>query len=116
MYVGYASYGTIFVEMRPYFEFTKEFPKNTKENIYSGDFCSHFSPEGIINLIASPDCCTSIAVSIDTHIGRPQCHIAMQLYGHIAKIWLAIWPYRNMAFIVAYMGVYGEGNKNAAIR
>ena len=47
---------------------TKEFPKNTKENMPYDRFCSHFIQEGQMNLILSPDCCIFIAVSNDTHI------------------------------------------------
>ena len=34
---------------------TKEFQKNTKENMPTNTFCSHSSQEGLINSISSPD-------------------------------------------------------------
>ena len=54
----------------PFFAFTKEIPKNTKENIGSDHIRSHFSKEGLIALIPSPDCRIFTAFSIDTHIGH----------------------------------------------
>jgi hypothetical protein len=50
---------------------TKEFQKNTKENMWLETFCSHFSQDGAINLIPSPICYIFIALSIDTHNGYP---------------------------------------------
>ena len=70
--------------------------KNTKENMPSDHFCSHFYWEGRINLIPSPEFCIFIAVSGDTHIEAIFGHISIWLYGHMAKIWsyghLTIWP------------------------
>ena len=42
--------------------------KNRKENMPSDEFCSHFSQDGRLDLIPSPDCYIFIAVSEDTHI------------------------------------------------
>ena len=72
---------------------TKEFQKNTKENIPVTAFCSHSSQEGPINSISSPDCCICNTLSRDTHIACHKSHIAIWPYGHIAKIW----PYGLMA-------------------
>jgi hypothetical protein len=69
------------------FVYTKEFQKNTKENIPSKTFCSHLSQDGQINLIPSPDYYICIALSIDTHIDQHRSHIAIWPYGHMAKIW-----------------------------
>ena len=75
----------------------KEITKNTKENMPSDHFCSHFQQEGRINLIPSPECCIFIAVSGDTHIEVILGHMAIWLYGHMAEIWsyghIAIWLY-----------------------
>ena len=43
--------------------FTKEILKNTKENLSSNHFCSHFLQEGPINLIPSLKCCICTAFS-----------------------------------------------------
>jgi hypothetical protein len=75
----------------PYFAFTKEFLKNTKENMASDHFFFYFSQEGPIDLIPSPDCCIFTACSIDTHIGHLWCYMA-----------LAIWPYGYMAIWPKY--------------
>jgi hypothetical protein len=76
------------VELPPFLAYTKEIPKNTKENMPSDHFCSHFSQEAQINLIPSPDCCIFIAFSKDTHIGNFRCHMAIFWpYVHIF-----IWP------------------------
>jgi hypothetical protein len=41
---------------QPFFAFTKEFPKNTKENMPPNHFCSHLSQDCQIDLLSSPDC------------------------------------------------------------
>ena len=69
---------------------TTEFQKNTKENMPSNTFCSHFSQDGPINIIPSPDCYFFITLSIDTHIGYPGRHISIWSYGHMA-IWILCW-------------------------
>ena len=60
-------------------------------------FGSHFSQSGQINLISSPECHIFIALSMDTHIGYSNSHIAISLYGRIAIIlpygYTAIWRY-----------------------
>ena len=38
------------------FNYTKEFPKYTKENMPADRFGSHFSQNGTINVISRPDC------------------------------------------------------------
>ena len=63
------------------FVFTKEFWKNTKENMPSDHFCSHFLQEGRVNFIPSPECWIVIAVSEDTHIEAIWVHMPTWLYG-----------------------------------
>ena len=48
--------------------FKKEFQKNTNEKMTLRHFCSHFYPEGLVNLIPSPDCYIFYAFFTDTHI------------------------------------------------
>ena len=69
--------------MATIFAFTKEIPQNTKEYMPLDGFCSHFSLEGWIISIYSPDCYICIATSKNIHIIHLWCHIA-------------IWPYRQM--------------------
>ena len=101
----------------PFFAFTKEIPKNTKENIPSDHCCSHVLMEGRISLIPSPDCCIFIAVSKNTHIvhlRRHNSHMAIWPFGHYG----VKWPYSHMVVMaskVAIMGVFGNSYKNAAI-
>ena len=52
------------------FTFTKEFPKNAKENLPSAYFCSHLRQCGRIDLPFSPDCHIFIGVSENTHNGH----------------------------------------------
>ena len=59
----------------PFFEFTKQFPENTKENMPAGNFCSHLTQEGQIDLIPLPECCIFIAVSEDDNIDAILGHI-----------------------------------------
>ena len=85
-------------EERPLFSaYTKEILKNTKENMPSDHFRSHFWQEGLINIIPSPDCCICLAVSGDTHIDAIRRHMSIWPYGHMVKIWpyghIAIWLY-----------------------
>ena len=106
-----------FEPLPPFFAFTKEFLKNTKENMPPDHFCSHLRQDGQIDLPSSPDCQICIAVSKNTHNGLLGCH-----NGHM-PIWLfdaimAIWPYSHMAIMalnVDKMGVFGNSNKNVAI-
>jgi hypothetical protein len=83
----------------PFYAFTKEFLKNTKENIPTNHFCSHLRKDGQIDLPSSPDCHICIAVSKKKHNGHLKCH-----NGHTA-LWLfdAI-----MASNVGNMGVFGK--------
>jgi hypothetical protein len=69
----------------PLFAFTKEFLKNTKENMPPDHFCSHLRQDGQIELPSSPDCHICIAVSENTdvaHIRRHNGHMAIWPYGH----------------------------------
>ena len=66
-----------------FFAFTKEFLKNTKENMPPEYLCSHLRQDGQIDLPSSPDCHIFIAISEKTHVAHIQRH-----NGH-----LAIWPY-----------------------
>jgi hypothetical protein len=99
------------------FAFTKEFPKNTKENLPSDHFCSHLWQDGQIDLLSSPDCHICIGVSANTHNGHLGCH-----NGHM-PVWLfdaimAIWPYSHMAIMalnVYNMENFGNSDKNVAI-
>ena len=88
---------TIFVVWPPIFVNTKEFLKNTKENLRSDNICSHFLQEVPIDLIPPSECCIFITLSIDTHIGHIWCHMAIWSYGYMAIFWpyghLAIWLY-----------------------
>ena len=88
----FRSFWSIFQAGPSIFVNTKEFQKNTKENMPSKTFCSHFSQDGQINLIPSPDCYIFIALSIDTHIDQHRSHIAIWPNGHMGKIW----PYGHM--------------------
>jgi hypothetical protein len=105
------------VAVPPFFAFTKEIPKYTKENILSDHFHSHFLLEGRITLIPSPDCFICIAVSKNTrivHLRRHNSHMAIWPFGHYG----VKWPYIHMAVMaskVAIMGVFGNSNANAAI-
>ena len=74
------------------FDYTKEIPKNTKENIPAKHFGSHFSQKGPIDLISPPDCCIFNALSIYTHISKPCEYMAKLLYGQNSNIW----PYSHM--------------------
>ena len=89
----FRSFRSIFQAGPSIFVNTKEFQKNTKENIPVTAFCSHSSQEGPINSISSPDCCICNTLSRDTHIACHKSHIAIWPYGHMAKIW----PYGLMA-------------------
>ena len=71
---------------------TKDFRKNTKENMASICFRSHFLQDAPINLILSPDCYICTALSIDTHIGYSGHHLEIRSYGHMA----VFWPYGHM--------------------
>ena len=84
---------TIFVVWPPIFVNTKEFLRNTKENLPLNNFRSHFLQQDPIGLIPSSECCIFIALSINTHNGHIWCHMAIWLYGHI----LTIWPLSHMA-------------------
>ena len=101
----FRSFWSIFQAGPSIFVNTKEFQKNTKENMWFETFCSHFSQDGPINLIPSPDCYICIALSIDSHIGYPGRHISIWSYGHMAIFCpydhLAIWLYGF------YVGQYG---------
>ena len=70
------SFRSIFQAGPSIFVNTKEFQKNTKENMPSKTFCSHFSQDGLINLIPSPDCYIFKALSIDTYVDQLRSHIA----------------------------------------
>ena len=80
--------------------FTKEFQKYTKENLPVRYFCSNLSTDSLIFARCSPDCHIFSAVSVDTHIGYSKSHIAIQLYGLMAIIWLygciAIWLFGSL--------------------
>ena len=71
--------------------------KYTKENMPVKRFGPHFSHNGLINLISWPVCHICIALSIATHIGYSNSHMAIWLYGHLAIIQpygcTAIWRY-----------------------
>jgi hypothetical protein len=54
----------------PFFAFTKEFLKNTKENMALDHFCSHLRQDGQIDLPSSPDCHIFSAVSKNTNIAH----------------------------------------------
>ena len=82
----FRSFWSIFQAGPSIFVNTKEFQKNTKENMPLETFCSHFSKDGPINLIPSSDCYICIALSIDSHIGYPGRHISIWSYGHILPI------------------------------
>ena len=84
---------TIIVVWPPIFVNTKEFSKNTKENLVSDNFCSHLLQEGRIDFIPLSECCIFIALSIDTNIGHFWCHMAIWPYGHMA----IFWPYGHLA-------------------
>jgi hypothetical protein len=60
----------IIMVLPPIFVNTKEFSKNTKENLVSDNFCSHLLQEGRIDFIPLSECCICIALSIDTNIGH----------------------------------------------
>ena len=79
------------------FCFTKEIRKNTKENKPAEHFGSHFSQNGLINLIFWPQCNIFISLSVDTHLGYSHSHNAIWLCSQMVKIWLyghtAIWSY-----------------------
>ena len=95
----------LFLAWPSIFAFTKEFLKNTNENLPSDQFCSHLRQDGQIDLPSSPDCHIFSAVSENTH--QPTFNAIM-----------AIWPYSQMAIMasnVGNMGLFGNGNKNVAI-
>jgi hypothetical protein len=50
----------------PLFAFTKEFLKNTKENLPPDHFCANLRQDGQIDLPSSPDCLIFIVVSKNT--------------------------------------------------
>ena len=64
-------------KMRQGFNYTKEIPKYTKENMRSDCFGSHFSQNGAINIMSRPYCHTFNYLSIDTHIGYSHSHMAI---------------------------------------
>jgi hypothetical protein len=54
----------------PIFALTKEFLKNTEENMPPDHFCSHLRQDGQIDLQSLQDCQICIAVSEDTHVSH----------------------------------------------
>ena len=86
--------------MRQGFDYTKEIPKYTKENMPADCFGSHFSQNGAINVISRPNCHIFNYLSIDTHIGYSHSHMAIWLYGHMVRFWPYghIWEYGHMAY------------------
>ena len=111
------SFRTILCQCHHFSCLQRKFLKNTRENNVSDYFCSHLRQEGLINLIRSPDCCIFIAVSKNTYNGHFSHHKDYMAIWPFAAI-MAIWPYSQtaiMAFNMNNMGVFGNGNKNAAI-
>ena len=58
------------LEVPAIFHLTKEFPKNTEENMPYDHFCSHLMQDSQIDLPFSPDCHIFIGVSENTHNGH----------------------------------------------
>jgi hypothetical protein len=82
----------------PLFAFTKEFLKNTEENMPPDHFCAHLRQDGQIDLPSSPDC--HIFIAISKHLYFP--HLTPKKpYGY-----MAIWPLWRQIAIYLY-GRYG---------
>ena len=95
-------FSCIFELWPPFFAFTKEFLKNTKENMPPDHFCSHLRQDGQIDLPSSPDCHIFSAVYENTHQPTFNAIMAIWLTGHMAI----------MASKMAIMGGFGNTNKN----
>ena len=75
-FINYKDFLALCFPTRPFY-FTNEISKYTKENMQADCFGSHFSHNGLINLISQPGCHIFTDTSLDTHINMNYvCHLS----------------------------------------